>query len=64
MLDRVCLGKVPRKHHIGFRDEAGQLLYEHCLTRQGFDGGYTISYHRSLPPRNPAARLLRSPSAA
>lgn len=62
MLDRVCLGKVPRKHHIGLRDEAGQLMYEHCLTRQGFDGGYTISYHRSLPPRDIAHRSADLPA--
>ena len=38
MLDRVCLGRVSRKHHTVLRDDDGALLYEHCLTRQGFDG--------------------------
>jgi len=50
MLDRVCLGTVARKHHVALRDESGKLLYEHCLTRKGFDGGYTILYERALPP--------------
>ena len=54
MLDRVCLGQVARKHHTVLRDAAGQLLYEHCPTRRGFDGAYTILYERSLPPRDVA----------
>lgn len=52
MLDRVCLGSVARKHHIALRDAEGKLLYEHCLTRKGFDGAYTILYERALPPRD------------
>jgi homogentisate 1,2-dioxygenase len=58
MLDRVCLGTVARKHHVALRDEAnhGKLLYEHCLTRRGFDGAYTIFYERALPPRDVAHR--------
>ena len=54
MLDRLCLGTVARKHHVALRDEAnqGKLLYEHCLTRRGFDGAYTIFYERALPPRD------------
>ena len=34
------------------RAESGALHYEHCLTRQGFEGAYSILYHRSLPPRD------------
>ena len=26
MLDRIVMGKVPRKHHIQLRDEAGNLM--------------------------------------
>jgi homogentisate 1,2-dioxygenase len=52
MLDRVCLGTVARKHHVALRDGEGKLLYEHCLTRKGFDGAYTIFYERALPPRD------------
>ncbi|MFO0573847.1 MAG: homogentisate 1,2-dioxygenase [Polyangia bacterium] len=61
MLDRICLGTVPAKPHTVLRDEAGKLLYEHCLTRQGFDGGYSILYHRSLPPRDVAHRSTHLP---
>lgn len=61
MLDRICVGKVPRKHHTVLRDDQGKLLYEHCITRRGFDGPYSIVYERALPPRDAA---LRSPSLA
>ncbi len=59
MLDRICMGKVPRKHHTVLRDDQGKLIYEHCVTRRGFDGAYSILYERALPPRDAA---LRSPS--
>ena len=49
MLDRIVQGEVPRKHHIVFRDAGGALLHEECLTRDGFDGPYTILYHRDRP---------------
>jgi homogentisate 1,2-dioxygenase len=49
MLDRMAAGALPRKHHIAFRDEAGCLLWEECLTRKGFDGPYTILYHERRP---------------
>ncbi len=49
MLDRVCVGEVPPKHHLALRDSAGALRYEHCFTRAGFDGPYTISYHEHRP---------------
>jgi homogentisate 1,2-dioxygenase len=49
MLDRVAVGDVPKKHHIALRDAAGNLRYEECLTRAGFDGPYTILYHERRP---------------
>lgn len=49
MLDRMIVGETPRKHHIAFRDAAGRLRYEECLTRDGFDGPYTILYHLRRP---------------
>jgi homogentisate 1,2-dioxygenase len=49
MLDRIVQGAVPRKHHIAFRDEGGALLYEEAYTRSGFDGPYTLAYHRGRP---------------
>jgi homogentisate 1,2-dioxygenase len=49
MLDRLVQGAVPRKHHLAFRDADGKLLYEEAYTRAGFDGPYTLMYHRGRP---------------
>ncbi|ADO69267.1 homogentisate 1,2-dioxygenase [Stigmatella aurantiaca] len=49
MFERRVAGKVPRKHHIQFKDEKGALLYEECFTRDGFEGPYTIAYHQKPP---------------
>jgi homogentisate 1,2-dioxygenase len=49
MLDRIVQGAVPRKHHIVFRDAEGRLLHEEAYTRAGFDGPYTLAYHRNRP---------------
>jgi homogentisate 1,2-dioxygenase len=49
MLDRVAEGELPAKHHVALLGPDGQLRYEHCLTRAGFDGPYTISYHQYRP---------------
>ncbi|HEX9400088.1 MAG TPA: homogentisate 1,2-dioxygenase [Anaeromyxobacter sp.] len=49
MLDRIVQGVVPRKHHLVFRDADGKLLYEEAYTRAGFDGPYTLAYHRGRP---------------
>jgi homogentisate 1,2-dioxygenase len=49
MLDRVVHGQVPKKHHIQMRDKDGVLFVEECFTRSGFDGPYTIMYHRHRP---------------
>ncbi len=49
MLDRITQGEIPRKHHIALRDAAGNLRYEECFTRDGFDGAYTILYHQGRP---------------
>ena len=51
MLDRMQLGEVPKKPHIQFRPAAhgGALLREHCLTRHGFDGAFTIAYRLHGP---------------
>lgn len=48
MIHRMQLGEVPAKPHIVFRP-GGKLAFEHCFTRQGFDGVYTIMYHREPP---------------
>jgi homogentisate 1,2-dioxygenase len=47
-MQRHRAGSVARKHHIALR-EGGELRYEECLTRAGFDGPYTILYHQHRP---------------
>jgi len=54
VIERVLVGEVPEKHHIAFRQE-GRLLHEECLTREGFEGPYTILYHRHRPHPSRAA---------
>jgi homogentisate 1,2-dioxygenase len=49
MLDRMVAGIVPDKPHTALRDEAGRLRHEECLTRDGFDGPFTILYHADRP---------------
>jgi homogentisate 1,2-dioxygenase len=48
MIDRMQLGVVPPKHHVQLR-ENGELRFEECFTRDGFDGPYTIMYHLRRP---------------
>ena len=49
MLDRICAGRVPSKPHIVFRSESGAQYYEECVTRDGFDGAFSILYHEGRP---------------
>lgn len=49
MLDRMQVGDVAKKHHIQLRGGGGELRYEECFTRDGFDGPYTILYHERRP---------------
>jgi homogentisate 1,2-dioxygenase len=63
MLERVSHGELPAKHHIALRDSAGRLRYEHCLTRAGFDGPYSILYHVHRPQALVAAGSGASPGA-
>lgn len=49
MLERLSFGQIPKKHHLACYGAGGELRYEQCLTRKGFDGPYTISYHRHRP---------------
>src|SRR5262245_52848925 len=49
MLDRMQVGEVARKHHIQLRGAGGELRYEECFTRDGFEGPYTIMYHLRRP---------------
>jgi homogentisate 1,2-dioxygenase len=49
VLERLAFGELPKKHHLALRGPEGQLRYEECLTRKGFDGPYTILYHERRP---------------
>jgi homogentisate 1,2-dioxygenase len=49
MLDRMTAGAVPDKPHTALRDDAGRLRHEECLTRDGFEGPFTIMYHVDRP---------------
>ncbi len=49
MLERVAVGDLPAKHHIAFKSSDGELRHEECFTRAGFDGPYSILYHRYRP---------------
>lgn len=62
MLDYHRLGEVPAKHHIQFPRKTGDetdgspVYYEHCITRKGFDGAYTIAYRKNNPGREAGMR--------
>ena len=49
MIDRMQLGAVPAKPHTAFRSPSGELRYEECFTRRGFDGEFSILYHEGPP---------------
>ncbi len=56
MLDRMVAGQVPAKHHITFEQPDGSLYWEECLTRQAFDGPYSILYHQHRPHEHMPAK--------
>jgi homogentisate 1,2-dioxygenase len=60
MLDRMAAGELPDKPHTALRDAHGTLRYEHCLTRDGFDGPFSILYHL----HRPHALIAREPTHA
>ena len=57
MFERRVEGRVPRKHHLIHRDDEGALLHEECFTREGFEGPYTILYHRNRPHAHKRAEV-------
>lgn len=61
MIERRCEGEVPKKHHIAHRGPGGVLRHEECLTRDGFEGPYTILYHEGRPHTHRAVPLLGAP---
>jgi homogentisate 1,2-dioxygenase len=69
MIERLSFGLLPKKHHLQLRDETGHLHFEHCITQDGFEGPYTIAYHRHAPHRQIASStshgwLPRTPAVA
>ena len=65
MLDYHRLGELPPKHHIQFPRKPGDetdgcpVYYEHCMTRKGFDGAYTIAYRKNNPGREAGWRASK-----
>ena len=43
------LGEIPKKKHIQFRDEKGNLYAEQLFSTHGFSGPMTTMYHINLP---------------
>ena len=46
MLDRITRGQVPPRPHTVVKTADGSLLYEECLTRDGFDGPHRCAASR------------------
>ncbi len=57
MIDRRTAGELPPKPHTVFRKPDGGLHYEECITRAGFDGPFTIAYHRERPHASVGAEV-------
>ena len=49
MLDRMAAGELPGKPHTVLRGPEGELRYEQCLTRSGFDGPFSMLYLQARP---------------
>jgi homogentisate 1,2-dioxygenase len=45
----MVAGEIASKPHTALRDGSGRLRHEECLTRDGFDGPFTIMYHVERP---------------
>jgi homogentisate 1,2-dioxygenase len=56
MLERRAHGTLPPKHHLALNVD-GRLHYEECITRDGFDGPFTIAYHQNRPHAQRAVDL-------
>ena len=61
MLDRITRGFVPPRPHTVVKASDGRVLYEECLTRDGFDGPFSILYHRYRPHEAHRALMQRLP---
>ena len=49
MIERIAAGDLPKKHHTQLRGADGALRWEECITRDGFEGPFTIAYHLGRP---------------
>jgi homogentisate 1,2-dioxygenase len=60
----MAVGELAKKHHVALRSAGGELRFEQCLTRDGFDGAYSILYHERSPHalvhKRSEARILGS----
>lgn len=59
MLERRRVGEVPPKPHLRVHGTSGDLIYEECLTRAGFDGAFSMLYHLSRPHEAQPMQLHR-----
>lgn len=60
MIHRYQLGNVPPKPHTTFYED-GKLLMEQCLTREGFEGPYSILYFRTPPTDETQVKKMTVP---
>ncbi len=60
MIQRHTLGKIPPQPHTAFYED-GKLLMEHCHTREGFDGAFSILYYRIPPTDENAVEMITIP---
>ncbi len=60
MIHRHTLGLLPAKHHTQLRED-GTLLMEQMITREGFEGPFSILYYRSPPTDEVAVASLELP---
>lgn len=58
MIDYRRAGRLPDKPHTAFRKPDGGLWYEHCFTRDGFDGPFAILYHERPPQTHRGAEAV------
>lgn len=54
------MGNIPKKRHMVFRGEQGQLLAEEIFGTEGFSGIYSILYHYHLPEASRDTEIIGS----
>ncbi|MEK6642676.1 MAG: homogentisate 1,2-dioxygenase [Planctomycetota bacterium] len=60
MIQYHSLGKKPPKPHTAFYED-GKLLMEHCHTREGFEGPFSVLYYRIPPTDENAVERINIP---